>query len=152
MRREPTWASFCSLPREKERAGVCVCESVCLWASYNYDCVGRLFWYARGCFCVRVLSPPHRRPGLSPVRVREALLPSQTQIWDFPAGSPNLPPSSPTTTSPPPPPVAVSGCVQGELGGVPIHTPSHRWISVRVISGFGGLIQIPLFVNTANIP
>lgn len=57
-------------------------------------------------------------------------------------------------TFPPPPPslVAVSGCVRGELGGVPIHTPSHRWISVRVISGFGGLIQIPLFVNTANIP
>lgn len=34
-----------------------------------------------------------------------------------------------------------------------LFTPqSHLWITVLAISGFAGLIQIPLFVNTATFP
>lgn len=66
VREEATWASFCSLPRES--SSVCMCLS----ASYNYDCVGRLFWYARGCFCLQVLSP-NRGPGLLPCTWRSGV-------------------------------------------------------------------------------
>lgn len=45
------WACFCSSPGERRRASVCLC------VSYNYDCVGGLFWYASACFSTQVLSP-----------------------------------------------------------------------------------------------
>lgn len=32
-----------------------MCVYLCV--SYNYDCVGRLFWYACACFSMQVLSP-----------------------------------------------------------------------------------------------
>lgn len=44
-------------------------------------------------------------------------------------------------------------CLLTSGGGAYLFTlQSHRWITVLVISGFGGLIQIPLFVNTATFP
>ncbi len=56
---EAMWAFFCSLPREREWARERVSErereSVCR-PPYNYDCVGRLFWYACGCFCMQALT------------------------------------------------------------------------------------------------
>lgn len=44
------WASFCFYAwRGRER--VCMCRPPC-----NYDCVGRLFWYAAGCFSMHLIS------------------------------------------------------------------------------------------------
>lgn len=52
---EALWAFFCFLPREKVyvnvRVWMCVCQP-----PYNYDCVGRLFWYASGCFSMQALT------------------------------------------------------------------------------------------------
>lgn len=112
---------------------------MCLSASYNYDCVGRLFWCARGCFCAQALSP-NGGPGLLLVHVRKwRAFPNQ--MGDFVAGAPNFPCRWRS--------VRGRG---GSFSGVPIHTPSHLWITVLVTSGFGGLIQIRLFVNTATSP
>lgn len=134
LHEEAMWASFCSLPRESW--SVCTCLS----ASYNYDCVGRLFWYACGWFCVPVLSP--NIEGLACNR-GHACIPRPDH--GHTAASPNF--SPPPPRRPPPSVVFERGFV------VYLFTlQSHLWITVLVISGFGGLIQIPLFVNTATFP
>lgn len=60
----------------------------------------------------------------------------------FTAASPNFPPTYPW------PSVGFEASFMVYL----FTLQSHLWITVLAISGFGGLMQIPLFVNSATFP